>query len=786
MAPHRHPLSTIMPTPATTAATINMPAKIQNPRPAVVAVWQRVLGARILSLTTVTLLVACDRTPTPRDPLNDREPPIMSTSSSITAAAVVPAPKAPVRIVTDSHWGVEVQDPYRYLEDQDALEVVSWFKGQAAHAQAVLGQLPQRDALYARLVELDEGAPYTTFGVRQLANGGRFYLRRNAGENLAKLYYQPSPKQPPQLLIDPENLSAPEEQHYALGGYMPSSDGRIVVYGLAQGGSEQTTYHLLDVLSGEPLDAPISHIETAYNRPMWSADNRGFFYSRRQDLPDDANDIDIYKKTEVRHHVMGTDPKDDALIVGFGHSSRLPLLDTDFPSLWLTPDSAHAVLKVKHGDNNEISLFTAPVDQLLDDNIPWVRIANEADWVSDFAVKGEFIYLLTARDAPRYQLLKTALSAPRLDTAQAVIGPSDRVLSGVAAAKDALYVETKRDGVSGVLRLTQDGTVTPLVTPRGGAGYISGISPHVDGILLYESAWIQGGVRYAYDPKDNTFTDTGMVPKGQFDNLDGLVAKEVLVPSHDGTPVPLSILHRADLVLDGSHPTIVYGYGSYGISMDQNFSPLRLAWLERGGVYAIAHVRGGGEYGQEWHYAGRMGNKPNTWLDLIACAEYLVRESYTAPAHMAPMGGSAGGILAGRSVTTRPDLFGAAVMQVGMLDAIRAETTTNGVPNIKEFGTVTEEDGFEHLLAMSAYHQVDERQSYPATLLTHGYNDSRVNVWMSGKMAAKLQAANGDEGPPVLLRVDFDAGHGIGSTRAQVLEQIADIYAFLFWQLGGN
>ncbi|NCF16252.1 MAG: prolyl oligopeptidase family serine peptidase, partial [Gammaproteobacteria bacterium] len=334
-----------------------------------------------------------------------------------------------------------------------------------------------------------------------------------------------------------------------------------------------------------------------------------------------------------------------------------------------------------------------------------------------------------------------------------------------------------------VVRAAPGESMEVLSTPRAGAGYVSSVSPEIDGVVLYETSWIQGGVRYAYEPTAGTFTDTGMIPVGKFDNLEGFVAKEVLVTSHDGTQVPLSILHRADLKMDGSNPTIVYGYGSYGSSMSAFFSPTRLAWLERGGVFAVAHVRGGGEYGQEWHYAGRMANKPNTWLDLIASAEYLVDKGYTSPANMAPMGGSAGGILAGRAVTERPDLFGAVVMQVGMLDAVRAETTTNGVPNIKEFGTVTEEEGFRGLLAMSSYHHVRDGETYPAALLTHGYNDNRVNVWMSGKMAARLQAVNGEDGPPVLLRVEFDSGHGIGSTRDQLLSRVADIYSFLFWQL---
>jgi prolyl oligopeptidase len=706
-----------------------------------------------------------------------------SLDTAAESAASPAAPIARIENTTDTHWGVEVDDPYRYMEDQDNPEVVEWFKGQAKYTESVLAGLPMRQEIYERLIELDQGAPYTTYKVRRLANGDMFYMRRNAGENLGKLYYHPADSDSARLLVDPETLEAEGEQHYSLGNYMPSWDGSHVTYGLAQGGSELTTYHIMEVASGNAVDAPMGNIETAYNRPMWTANGDGFYYSRRRDLPEDAPETEIYKQTMVRYHELGTDSGDDAVIAAYELSDHMPLLDTDFPSLWLTPNSEHAVLKVKHGDNNEISLFTAPVDSLLSGDIPWVRISEEADLVTDFAVMGNDIYLRTAKDAPRYQLIKTNLAAPDLDTADVIIAPGEMALSYVVVAKDALYIDALQDGVNKVIRVAPDKMVEVLNTPRAGAGYISSASPEVDGILLYETSWIQGGVRYVYEPTAGTFTDTGMVPVGKFDNLEGFVATEVLVSSHDGTQVPLSILHRADLKMDGSNPTIVYGYGSYGIPLDMFFSPIRLAWLERGGVFAIAHVRGGGEYGQEWHYAGRMANKPNTWLDLIACAEYLVDKGYTAPAHMAPMGGSAGGILAGRSVTTRPDLFGAAVMQVGMLDAIRAETTTNGVPNIKEFGTVTDEEGFKGLLAMSSYHHVREGVNYPATLLTHGYNDNRVNVWMSGKMAARLQAANSEDGKPVLLRVEFDAGHGIGSTRDQLLAEVADTYSFLFWQL---
>lgn len=721
----------------------------------------RPLGAFSLA----ALIVGCDTQDVPAD-------------TAMTIPEGSRAPVAKIENVVDTHWGVEVNDPYRYMEDPQDPYVREWFEGQDAYADATLQGLPERAAFFERLVELDQGAPFSTMSVKEQENGDVFYLRRNAGENLSKLYLHRNGAEEAQLLVDPESLSGEGEEHYSLGVFQASWDGKYVVYGLAQGGSEETTYHIMDLATGAPIDAPIGNIETAYNRPQWALDSKGFYYSRRRDLPEDAEPTELYKQTAVRFHALGSDPADDPIVAAYGISDQLPLLDTDFPSIVITPGSDFAALKVKHGDNNEISIFSAPRSSLLAGDVLWSRITREADLVKDFVTVGDSIYLMTAQNAPRYKLVETSMREPNFASASTVIPAGDTVLSGVAAAKDGVYLNAKLDGVGAVLRLSEGGRVERLVTPRDGAAYISAVSPMIEGLRVYESSWIQGGVRYKYDPKTKGFTDDGLTPAGKFDQMDGFVSREVMVTSHDGTKVPVSILHRADIELDGNNPTIVYGYGSYGISMDVSFSTIRLAWVEAGGVYAIAHVRGGGEYGKEWHFAGRMGDKRNTWMDLIASAEYLIDEGYTSAEQVAPMGGSAGGILVGRSITERPDLFGAAVIQVGMLDAIRAETTTNGVPNIKEFGTVTEEAGFKNLLAMSAYHHVQDGVSYPSTLLTHGYNDPRVNPWMSGKMAARLQAVS-DGSYETLLRIDFDSGHGIGSTREQVLSQYADIYAFL-------
>jgi prolyl oligopeptidase len=321
--------------------------------------------------------------------------------------------------------------------------------------------------------------------------------------------------------------------------------------------------------------------------------------------------------------------------------------------------------------------------------------------------------------------------------------------------------------------------------PYDGTGFIGWTDQETEGFLFGLTSWTKSTAYFAYDPKARTAVDTTLVPPVLID-MSGIETSTVRVKSHDGTMVPLVILYKRGLKRNGTNPTLLNGYGAYGIvNTEPFFASNFLPWLERGGVVALAGVRGGGEYGEDWHLAGKEKTKPNTWKDFIACAEYLINEKYTSAEHLAGQGGSAGGILIGNSIVDRPDLFGAAIDQVGDNNALRFEITSNGVPNIPEFGSVTTEEGFKALLAMDAYHKVKDGVKYPAVLLTTGINDPRVEPWMSAKMAARLQAATTSD-KPVLLRIDYDAGHGFGSTKRQRNEQAADIYAFLFQQLGGS
>jgi prolyl oligopeptidase len=321
--------------------------------------------------------------------------------------------------------------------------------------------------------------------------------------------------------------------------------------------------------------------------------------------------------------------------------------------------------------------------------------------------------------------------------------------------------------------------------PLAGSFEVLGAEHRLPGVLLTLQSWTRAPQIYRVAGAAPKFavTNTGLQPRGPYDALPDYVATEVLVPSYDGAQVPLSIIHKRGVKRDGTSPTLLYGYASYGITEEPWFSLWRLAWLERGGVFAIANPRGSGAFGQDWYRAGKQATKPNTWKDFIATAEYLVKNGYTSPAKLGIWGGSAGGILVGRSMTERPDLFAAVISSVGSLDQVRSELEPNGVPNIPEFGTHKTEEGLRALLAMSTYHQIRDGVKYPAVLLTHGVNDPRVAVWHSTKTAARLQQAS-TSGRPVLLRLDYESGHGVGSTKAQRNAERADVLSFLLWQFG--
>ncbi len=702
----------------------------------------------------------------------------------LVAHTVAPPPVAPVRPVTDDYFGRKIVDPYRWMEQAGSSEFADWLKGQAGYTHATLEQLPDRAKLLDRVLALGN-ASVSVRGV-QRAGGCLFYFKTAPGEDNRKLFVRLEtalPDDPGRLLFDPTKLGS-KDKHISIDYFAPSPDGKIVAIGYSEGGSENSVLHFLDVADGHDLGESIDRCQ--FGPCFWQADGRSVFYNRLQTLAPDAPPDAKYLNSRAYLHVLGTDPQKDPPVFGHGLSEKIGIEETDTPAVVTSAASPYAVGVVAHGVRNEATIYTALLTEIDGAKTPWRKLADVTDEVTSGALHGDDLFLLSHHGASRFQVLRVALRTGDIQKATVAVPVSETVLADISCAADALYVRTLDGGLGGVLRLPYDAKngAKPAALPLPFAGAIAELTvdPLAAGAVFPLEGWVRAPVYLRYDPATGQFADTRLRAPSPLD-FSGMESFEVKAKAADGTLVPLSIVAKKGLAHDGSAPTLLGGYGAYGSSLDPSFDPTSLAWLERGGVLAYAHVRGGGDYGEDWHLGGQKLTKPNTWNDFIACAEYLVAEKWTSPAHLAGSGTSAGGILIGRAITSRPELFGAAVIQVGYSNTLRYEKMAAGPLNIPEFGTTADPEGFRGLYEMDAMHHVADRTAYPAVLLTAGVNDPRVEPWQTGKMTARLQAAS-NSGKPVLLRVDFDAGHGLGSTKTQHLTEVADMDAFLLWQIG--
>ena len=704
---------------------------------------------------------------------------VVPLARSFAAAPALPPPFPPGN-VSDTYYGVVVRDPYRALENVKDPAVVAWMKAQSDHAWSTLESLKGFASLQKRIAELDDAVQARVDRVKRTPDGRLFFTRRGPSENTFKLYVR-SRDGAERLLVDPDAWQKRDGKPHAINYFEPSRDGRLVAVGISEGGSEAASIHVIDTATGKQLGAPIDRAQ--YPDISWAPGNRSFFFRREQKMEPGMPATERYQNSRVWLHRVGTDPGNDRLLLGPDVTPRVKVPRADFPAIFAIPGSRYALAGVFAGVQREITLYSAPLSTVGKPGTPWVKVCDVADKVVGVAVHGDDIYLQTYRASPRYSVIRTKLAAPDLANATTVVPASDEVIFEISGARDGLYFESRNGAVKGLKRLRWGAKAIETVKlPIEGAADILTATPDIDGAIVALNAWTRARQIYAVDAAGDV-KNTGLQPLGKFDAPTDLVATEVKVKSWDGAMVPLSIIHRRGVKLDGRNPTLLYGYGAYGITEEPGFAATRLAWLERGGVFAVANVRGSGVYGQDWYKAGYKATKPNTWKDFIACGEYLVARKYTSSAQLGIVGGSAGGILIGRSITERPDLFGAAVSLVGVEDTVRAETTANGIPNIPEFGSVKTEEGFRALLEMSSYHHVKAGTKYPAVLFLAGVNDPRVNVWQSSKMAAALQAAT-TSGKPVLLALDYESGHGIGDTKAQRQKRAAAYYGFLFWQAG--
>jgi prolyl oligopeptidase len=704
----------------------------------------------------------------------------LAFASFAQSPLVANSPPTPKRPVTDEYNGVKVVDDYRWLENWDDPEVKQWSAAQNTLARAYLDHLPARSATKDRLHQLIS------------AGSDGYYDLHFRGGTLFALRFRPTAQQPAlvamrlahdpssaKVIFDPNTASA--KGSLSMDFYVPSFDGKYVAIALSENGSEDSAAHVIEVATGKELGdvVPRVNFATAGGSLDWKADGSGFYYTRypqgNERPPEDAN---FYQ--QVYFHKLATDPKQDTYVIGkaFPRIAEIELR-TSNDGRWL-------VASVANGDGGQFAHY------VMDPTGRWTQVTHFEDGIVSVRTgSDDALYMLSRKDAPRGKILRLSLNHLDLASATVVVAQSSgsgsdenrASIQQLIPTTGRLYVVDILGGPSRMRIFDLQGH--PLPVPElPPISAIDQVVPLEGGsVLFHNSTYLNPPAWYRLETGSPKPARTALYETSPVQFEDAEVVRD-FVTSKDGTRVPLNIIRRKGAKLDGSNPTLLYGYGGYGISESPYFlgSGTRV-WLDAGGVYVIANLRGGAEYGEEWHKAGNLTRKQNVFDDFIACSQYLIDQKYTSPAHLAILGGSNGGLLMGAALTQRADLYRAVISFVGIYDMLRVELDPNGAFNTTEFGTVKDPDQFKALYAYSPYHHVRDGVAYPAILFLTGENDHRVNPMESRKMIARLQAAN-SSGRPILLRTSSNAGHGFGTALDERIEQEADVYAFLFDQLG--
>ena len=696
---------------------------------------------------------------------------ISRRAGAAAARKIPPAPVARVAVVKDTYFGETLSDPYRWMENDKDPEWLPFLKGQNTHARAVLDAIPGRDRLLERIQELSGDAASTRMARR--AAGKLFFEQRPVGADNFKLFIRQHGVD--RVLIDPTLLSD-ANGHMSLDWWEPSPGGTHLVYGLSKDGSEDSVLHVLSVADGRELPEHIANTEAA--NPHWLDDGSGFFYNQ---LTGAVDTPERYLDSHARFHRLGSDPAGDPILMKRGLDANVQYERIQLPVIRTFFGSAHALLTLVDV-RTEFRVFIAPVADAVANRARWVPVAGFEDEVTDVEIDAGTLWLLANRGHPRGRILSARVSSPAVAGATEVVPEDKVVIESLQRAKDGLYLNMMDGGVSGLRRLDRAGRVTEIRLPFDGTLRALSCQATEAGALFSFTGWLTPGDIWSVDDTGKVAA-TGLTPKPPID-VSAYEATHSFATSRDGTKIPYTLLYRKGLKRDALTPAWISAYGSYGISAyTPTFAGRTLALIDAGFIVGYASVRGGGEYGRDWHKAGQLTNKPNTWRDLIDVCEELCRNQYTAPARIAIGGRSAGGITVGRALTERPELFAAVIDGVGWSNPLRYVAEQNGYGEEPEWGAISEEAGYRALKSIDSYQHVRDGVAYPAVLLTTGVTDPRVGPFHVAKMAARLQAASAS-GKPILLRVDFDAGHGVGSTRTQQDREAADTYAFLLWQTG--
>ena len=668
--------------------------------------------------------------------------------------------------VVDDYFGTKVADPYRWLENDTSAETSAWVKAQTEVTNDYLSHIPFRSALKDRLTEI---VNYERYGMPTKKHGRYIYSKNDGLQNQSVIYMQTTLDGEPTVLLDPNALS--DDGTVSLGGISFSNDGKYMAYTIQRSGSDWIEIYVKDM---ETLELLPDHIEWAkFSGANWYKD--GFFYAA-YDRPEEGKEFsNVNENHKIYYHKLGTPQEQDELFYSNPAQPRY------FHSIDMTEDE-HYMFLFESGQGAGSTLW---IRDMQDPNSKFVQIADDMDYqYSPIDVIDDMLYIFTNYNAPKGRICRVSAKTPQMENWVDVIPESENVIAGINLAKGKMIVTYDKDAANHAYVYTMDGEqLHEIALPTYGSVGFS--SEYKDPEVFYAfTSFVFPTTIYQYNIDDNTST-VFRAPAIDFKS-DDYETEQVFVTSKDGTQVPMFLTYKKGLQKDGTNPTLLYGYGGFNITLNPGFSTSRLPFIENGGIYAQMNLRGGNEYGEEWHIAGTKLQKQNVFDDCIACAEYLINNGYTSPKYLALNGGSNGGLLVGAVVNQRPDLFAVAVPQVGVMDMLRYHLFTIGWNWASDYGTSEDDEAmFKVLYAYSPLHTIQSGESvhYPAIMVTTADHDDRVVPAHSFKYAAALQAAQ--TGPePKIIRIDTKAGHGGGKPISKVLEEQADIYSFILYNMG--
>ncbi|MBO0936234.1 S9 family peptidase [Fibrella sp. HMF5335] len=698
---------------------------------------------------------------------------VLLLQKTVAQPALPPTPQRPV---TDTYFGKTVVDNYRWLEDMANPETAAWFKAQGDYTNAVLAQIPGRDKLIDTFADYDSHLSVRYGEIKKRGNT-YFYRKTLPTEKAGKLYMREGQKGAEKMLFDPAAY-APGKT-YLMTAFTPSSNGQKLVIGLQEGGAELSTIRTMTVAT--KTFGPESITAVFGGEVSWLPDDSGFLYTPNNSM--DTKDPKGNLNTKGRLHKLGTNPATDPDLFSIEKNPDFGIRADQYPIMFYSDDNTQVYGYLGTVDRRATA-WVAPASEVGKPAIAWKRLCTVTDSVSSFVKLGNQLFLESVKGAPNGQILVTDATNPNPAKATVLLPEGKQRITRVGSSKDFLFV-TLSDGINEKIRQYNPRSRQWAEVPiplSGTTGLEAYDAAHSNEVLAYVSSWKQPTVVYDYDPVTQKLVSSLFDVKVDYPGVADLVVEELEIPGHDGTMVPLSLIYRKDLKRDGSAVCFMNGYGAYGNSSVPVFARQRLALLNKGVVVAETHPRGGSEKGQAWYKAGYKTTKPNTWKDFISSGEYLIKNGYTSAGRLIGMGTSAGGVLIGRAITERPDLFAAAISNVSCSNALRMENSPNGPVNAAEFGTVKDSTECMALYEMDAVNHVTAGTKYPAVICVGGWNDPRVIAWQPGKFAAALQNAT-SSGKPVLMQVNYDNGH-FTEDKAVTFRNFANMYAFALWQAG--